>query len=74
MKKIFAFAVENTFSRYAGTCLKLIFKNIFLNSLHFQVVIFDLPQTEITKIEKVRVFSDLKKKIFLMQLKICVLT
>ena len=63
-EKIFAFAVENTFSRYAGTCLKFILQNIILHSLRFQVVIFDLPQTGITKNEKIRIFSDLKKKTF----------
>ena len=74
MKKILALAVEKTFSRYAGTGLNFILQNIFLNSLRFQVVIFDLPQIGITKNEKIKIFSDLKKKTFLMQLKICVLT
>ena len=74
MKKILALAVEKTFSRYAGTGLNFILQNIFLNSLRFQVVIFDLPQIGITKKEKIKIFSDLKKKTFLMQLKICVLT
>ena len=74
MKKILALAVEKTFSRYAGTGLNFILQNIFLNSLRFQVVIFDLPQIGITKNEKIKIFSDPKKKTFLMQLKICVLT
>ena len=60
MKKIFAFPVENTFTRYAGTCLKSILQNIFLKNLHFQVVIFDLSQTDTTKNEKI--FSDAVKK------------
>ena len=64
MKKIFAFAVENTFSMYAGTCLKFILQNIFLNSLRFQVVIFDLLEADITKNEKIKIFSDLKEKNF----------
>ena len=64
MKKILALAVEKTFSRYADTGLNFILQNIFLNSLRFQVVIFDLPQIGITKNEKIKIFSDLKKKLF----------
>ena len=64
MKKIFAFVVENIFSRYAGTCLKFILQNIFLKSLRFEAVIFDLPQTDITQNEKIRIFSGLKRKNF----------
>ena len=62
MKKTFAFTVENTFSRYADTCLRFILQNIFVKSLRFQVVIFDLPQTDITKNKKIRIFLSLKKK------------
>ena len=74
MKKIFAFAVEKAFSRYAGTCLNFVLQGVFLNGLRFQVMIFNLPQIDITKNEKIRIFSDLKRKTFLTQLKICVLT
>ena len=34
----------------------------FLKSLLFQIKIFDLPQTDITTNEKIRIFSGLKKK------------
>ena len=53
MKKIFVFTVEIIFSRYAGTCLKFILQNIFLKSLRFQFVTFDLPKTDVTKDENI---------------------
>ena len=36
--------------------------NSFLKRLHFQILIFDLSQTDITKNGKSRIFSGLKKK------------
>ena len=54
--KIFAFAAENSFSRYASTCLKVSLQNVFSKSLRFQVLIYDLPQTDIIKTEKIRIF------------------
>ena len=42
-----------------------------MNSLRFEVAILDLSLTDITKNEKIRIFSDLEKKTYLMQLKMC---
>ena len=62
LTKNIPYAVENTFLRYAGTCLKFILRNIFLKIFRSQTVIFDLSQTEIRKNENVFVFQGLKKE------------
>ena len=40
----------------------IVLTSYFLKSLLFQIKIFDLPQTDITTNEKIRIFSGLKKK------------
>ena len=39
--QVFAYGVENIFSRYASTCLKFILQNMFLKRFGFQAAISD---------------------------------